>query len=105
VISTTNLAYDPLHSKLVLRQGGDAEGFTDMITDEAAFSDQPARDRLTISRQVAEWIGTAADYYSAAGMYERLSGLSEAELHRRGLSRANVGRAACVACDRKTRPT
>lgn len=87
-----------------LRRGGDAEGFTDMITDDAAFSDHPAHSRISIGRQVAEWIGTAADYYSAAGMYEQLSGLSEAELHRRGLSRANVARAACVACDRKTRP-
>ena len=87
-----------------LRRGGDAEGFTVMITDKVVFSDQPAHDRISIGRQVADWIGTAADYYSAAGMYEQLSKLSEAELHRRGLSRENVARAACVACDRKTRP-
>jgi len=35
----------------------------------------------------ANWVRTCADYYAAAGLYERLSGLSDTELHRRGLSR------------------
>lgn len=74
-----------------------------MIANEPALFDESARDDISLGRQVAEWIGTAADYYSAAGMYEQLSGLSEVELHRRGLSRADVARAACVACDRKNR--
>ena len=36
--------------------------------------------------------GTAADYYTAAAVYEQLSRLSDAELQRHGLSRATLGR-------------
>lgn len=43
--------------------------------------------------RVADWIETAADRYAAAAMYEQLSKLSDAELQRRGLSRATL------ACD------
>ena len=51
-----------------LRRGGAKQGFTDMIANEPALFDEPARDDISLGRQVAEWIGTAADYYSAAGM-------------------------------------
>ena len=50
--------------------------------------------------RVAVWVRTCADYHAAAAMYEQRSGLSDAELQRRGLSRANLGRDACAACDR-----
>ena len=49
---------------------------------------------------VAVWVRTCADYHAAAAMYEQRSGLSDAELQRRGLSRANLGQDACAACDR-----
>jgi hypothetical protein len=36
---------------------------------------------------LAAWIETCAAYYKAAALYDQVSGLSDAELHRRGLSR------------------
>jgi hypothetical protein len=45
---------------------------------------------LTIKVRVAEWIERAADYRAAAALYEHLSRLSDAELHRRGLSRTKL---------------
>ena len=54
----------------------------------------------SLGKHVAVWIQTCADYYAAATMYEQLSGLSDAELHRRGLTRENLGRDVCAACDR-----
>jgi hypothetical protein len=35
---------------------------------------------------------TCADYYAAAAVYEQLSGLSDAELSRRGLARDTLAR-------------
>jgi hypothetical protein len=43
---------------------------------------------------------TCADYYAAATLYDELSGLSDAELHRRGLSRDTLARDITGACDR-----
>ena len=44
----------------------------------------------SLAQRIADWITTAADYYEAAAMYEQLSRLSDAELTRRGLSRATL---------------
>jgi hypothetical protein len=46
------------------------------------------------------WIETCGDYYKAAAIYEQLSGLSDAELHRRGFSRATLASDIVRACDR-----
>jgi hypothetical protein len=46
----------------------------------------------SIGRRIANLIDTAADYYAAAGIYEQLSRLSDAELNRRGLSRDTLAR-------------
>jgi len=46
----------------------------------------------------AAWIETCADYYEAAAVYDQLSSLSDAELHRRGLSRTTLARQICEAC-------
>ena len=46
------------------------------------------------------WIETCADYYAAAVLYDELSGLSDAELSRRGLSRDTLARDISQACDR-----
>jgi hypothetical protein len=48
------------------------------------------------------WVEACADYYAAAAIYEQLSKLSDAELHRRGLSRATLASDICRACDRTT---
>lgn len=53
-----------------------------------------------VGKQIADWLAAAADYYAAAGAYEQLSGLSDAELHRRGLSRATLAWDIAQACDR-----
>jgi hypothetical protein len=49
--------------------------------------------------RTAAWLRTCATYYRAAVMYERLAGLSNAELQRRGLSRATLARDVCEAYD------
>ena len=49
---------------------------------------------------LAAWVETGADYYRAAGLYETLSGLSDAELRSRGFSRATLAWDICQACDR-----
>ncbi len=58
----------------------------------------------SIGQRLAAWAETCADYYRAAGTYEQLSALSNAELARRGLFRATVGQYACAACDRGPSP-
>jgi hypothetical protein len=50
--------------------------------------------------RVKMWANTCADYYAAAAMYEHLNGLSNAELHRRGLSRDTLAQDVCQSSDR-----
>jgi hypothetical protein len=57
-----------------------------------------------IGVRIAAWADTCADYYAAAAMYEQLSALSDAELSRRGLSRATLAGEVRAACDRELRP-
>jgi hypothetical protein len=52
---------------------------------------------------LAAWIKTCADYYEAAALYDKLSVLSDAELHRRRLSRATLAQDICNACDSTAR--
>ena len=54
----------------------------------------------SLGTRTADWLATAADYYTAAAIYEQLSRLSDAELQRRGLSRATLAPDICQACDR-----
>jgi hypothetical protein len=49
---------------------------------------------------MAAWLATCADYHAAAGMYEELSRLSDAELKRRGLSRDTLARDVCESSER-----
>ena len=58
----------------------------------------------SIGGRIATWADTCADYYAAATMYEQLSALSDAELSRRGLSRATLARHVLAACDRVSNP-
>jgi len=57
----------------------------------------------SIVGRIATWANTCANYYAAAAMYEQLSALSEAELSRRGLSRATLAGEVRAACDREIR--
>ena len=54
----------------------------------------------TLRSHLAAWVETCADYYQAAAVYDEHSGLCDAELHRRGLSRATLGWDLTQACDR-----
>jgi hypothetical protein len=51
-------------------------------------------------QRLAAYASACADYWSAATAYEDLRRLSDAELHRRGLSRGSLGRDVFAAYDR-----
>jgi hypothetical protein len=53
----------------------------------------------TFAQHVRMWASTCADYWSAAAVYDDLRRLSDAELHRRGLSRDTLARDVCASCD------
>jgi hypothetical protein len=56
----------------------------------------------SIGVRLMSWVITCADYWAAAAEYEQLSALSDAELARRGLSRATLAehvRAVAAAKD------
>lgn len=63
-----------------------------------------ARPRFAALRafgaRIAAWLATARDYHAAAATYEQLSGLSDAELSRRGLSRETLARDICEHYER-----
>jgi hypothetical protein len=65
-------------------------------TSRASFGARLGALRL----HLAAWVGTCADYYQAAGFYDDLSRLSDAELDRRGLSRATLAWDLSRGCDR-----
>jgi hypothetical protein len=78
---------------------------TSPIGASAALAEVKARVSRTagsLAAQATVWIEACADYYAAAAMYEQLSALSDAELRRRGLSRATLASDICKACDRAT---
>ena len=59
-----------------------------------------------IGPRLMTWVASCTDHYAAAVMYDRLSGLSDAQLARRGLSRATLARdvRVCATAMRKTEP-
>lgn len=52
--------------------------------------------RGSLKAYLVAWITTCAAYYEAAARYEKLSKLSDAELRRRGLTRADLARRICA---------
>ena len=75
------------------------------MTPHQWFSLAPATPSLpnwlsSLTQRIAAWATTCADYYEAAALYDGLSGLSDAELRRRGLSRATLAWDLTQACDR-----
>ena len=69
-----------------------AQAIPSPITDQSLATPRPSLGaRLGALRShLAAWIGSCADYYQAAALYDELSGLSDVELRRRGLSRATL---------------
>ena len=58
-------------------------------------------DRIAaVAARVRAYVAVCTDYFAAAVTYEQLSGLPDAELARRGLSRATLAHDVCVAFDR-----
>ena len=66
-------------------------------TEKAALLSSSVK---SLAQLVAIWANTCADYFAAAAVYEQLSGLSDAELHKRGLSRDTLAWHVCASCDR-----
>jgi hypothetical protein len=61
----------------------------------------PRSGRLpALWRRLCAVAETIADYHAASAMYADLARLSDAELHRRGLSRASLARDVVAAYDR-----
>jgi hypothetical protein len=54
----------------------------------------------SLVRFFVTWADSCANYYAAAAIYEQLSRLSNAELHKRGLSRDTLARDVFHSCDR-----
>lgn len=54
--------------------------------------------------RVRNWLSMCADYYEAAALYDQFIALSDAELARRGLSRATLARDVREARDRVSDP-
>ena len=72
---------------------------TNAVPTHADTFDRPGFSITGFIKPIVEytsaWINTCVDYWSAADMYEQLSRLSDAELHHRGLTRANLGQEIC----------
>ena len=80
---------------------------TAQATPSLATGETPGTPRTSLGghlgalgSHLATWVGTCADYYQAAALYDELSGLSDAELRRRGLSRATLAVDLSRGCDR-----
>lgn len=69
------------------------------IADGSSYRARFLKSMTRLRTAAVGWIRTAANYYAAAALYEQLSGLSDSELKRRGLSRANLAHDVVAACD------
>ena len=74
------------------------------VPNRAPTADAPVASRSSLVQamriRLVAWAKTCADYFAAVAMYEQLAALSDAELNRRGLSRATLARDVCAAHDR-----
>ena len=79
-----------------------------VLSTEAFAEGRPAGPLASWIRSIggliAAWADTCADYYAAVAMYKQLSALSDAELMRRGLSRATLANDVRAACERSSQP-
>lgn len=60
-----------------------------------------SRRLRALRAHLAAWVGTCADYYQAAALYDDLSRLSDAELGRRGQSRATLAWDLSQSCEQQ----
>src|SRR5262245_34840942 len=78
------------------------------LATEALAAGEPRRTHSDwlrcVGRRIVTWADTCADHYAAAAIYEQLSALSDAELRRRGISRATLARDVRAGCDRDSNP-
>ena len=74
--------------------------FGQHMTDVPATEAREHRPFVPLWWRVVDWMRACARYYAAAQTYEQLSGLSDAELHRRGLDRETLGREVFEVFDR-----
>jgi hypothetical protein len=68
-----------------------------------AATARPAGLVQRLAGRISDWYRACADYYAAAALYEQLSRLSDAELHRRGLDRGALAREVCERSERSVR--
>jgi hypothetical protein len=71
------------------------------VTGEAAGSMFNSVKSLT--KSIASWVQDCADHWAAAALYDSLRGLSDTELHRRGLSRDTLARDVLQSGDHTAR--
>ena len=64
---------------------------------------ETTRSLSSSAKSIAEgfvaWVQSCADYWAAANLYDSLHRLSDAELHRRGLSRETLAHDVFRSCD------
>jgi hypothetical protein len=76
------------------------------IVVAAPDSERPLARRISsVGRWIADCIEVMANHHAAAAKYEELSRLPDAELQRRGLSRATLARDVLAACGGPPRPS
>jgi hypothetical protein len=78
---------------------------TEILPSAGAAAGGPARrpsDWLrSLGSRLATGLDTCADHWAAAALYQQLSRLSDAELARRGLSRATLARDVAATTPRR----
>lgn len=77
-----------------------------IVENAPATQQTPAPDRAqlgALKARLAAWIESCVAHNQAAALYDRLSRLSDAELNRRGFTRATLARDVCDACPPRVR--
>jgi len=75
------------------------QSFPPVEATSCATTPAPAGRARRLRTWISNWFRACADYYAAAATYEQLSRLSDAELQRRGLTRARLARDVTAAFD------
>jgi hypothetical protein len=74
---------------------------TDLLPSDVLAAREPATSLpsrfKSVGARLLAWAGTCAAHWEAAALYDQLSALSDADLARRGLSRATLARDVAAA--------